>query len=132
MASGCRTICIPAPKPLPAAPQKSSETLLHANCWEHKQMGFEPITIFHGELLEGAERLARNTSSDHAPLPASIVRDMGWSSTLIAEKYGGYGGSFNDIGAVLEGLASRAINLPVVTRCCIVPGMLMAATETEA
>lgn len=95
-------------------------------------MGFEPITIFPGELLEGAERLARDTSANNASLPASIIRDMGWSSTLIAEKHGGYGGSFNDIGAVLEGLASRATNLPVMTRCCIVPGMLMAATETEA
>lgn len=95
-------------------------------------MSYETITIFPGELLEGAERIARNAVSDDSAIPSSVIRDMGWSSTLIAEKHGGFGGRFNDIGALLEGLASKAVNLPVITRCCVVPGMLMSASETEA
>lgn len=95
-------------------------------------MAFEPITLFPGELLEGAQRIARSGGTNDSAIPASVIRDMGWNSTLIAEEHGGFGGLFNDIGALLEGLASRAVNLPVITRCCVVPGMLMSVSETEA
>lgn len=95
-------------------------------------MGFEAATIFPGVLLEGAERVAKNASSYEAAIYPRIIQEMGWSSTLISESNGGYGGSFADIGSLLEGMASRAINLPIMTRCCIVPGMLEAAPETES
>lgn len=94
-------------------------------------MGFEVATIFPGVLLEGAERVAKNASSYEEAIYPRIIQEMGWSSTLISESNGGYGGSFADIGSLLEGMASRAINLPIMTRCCIVPGMLEAAPEKE-
>ena len=94
-------------------------------------MGLEVATIFPGLLLEGAERVAKNASSYEAAIYPRIIQEMGWSSTLISESNGGYGGSFADIGSLLEGMASRAINLPIMTRCCIVPGMFEAAPGTE-
>ncbi|WP_193088458.1 acyl-CoA dehydrogenase family protein [Advenella sp. FME57] len=94
-------------------------------------MGFEAATIFPGVLLEGAERVAKKVSSYEAAIPPGIIQEMGWSSTLISESNGGYGGTFADIGSLLEGMASRAVNLPIMTRCCIVPGMLEAAPEQE-
>lgn len=95
-------------------------------------MAFEPEVIFSGVLFEGAERVARNTESHDAATGTSIIQEMGWSSTLIPEENGGYGGTFKDMGSLLEGMASRAVNLPIITRCCVVPGMLDAAPRTEA
>lgn len=94
-------------------------------------MGFEAATIFPGVLLEGAERVAKKVSAYEAAIPPRIIQEMGWSSTLISESNGGYGGTFADIGSLLEGMASRAVNLPIMTRCCIVPGMLEAAPEPQ-
>ena len=92
-------------------------------------MGFEASTIFPGVLLEGAERVAKNAQAYETQADPRIIQEMGWSSTLVAEKNGGYGGTFNDVGALLEGMASHAVNLPIATRCCIVPGMLEAASD---
>ena len=95
-------------------------------------MGFEARTIFPGVLLEGAERVAKHSASNETATRADLIQEMGWGATLICEKKGGYGGSFKDIGSLMEGLASRAINLPIDTRCCIVPGMLQAAPASDS
>lgn len=95
-------------------------------------MAFEPAVIFPGILFEGAERVAKNAEPHSAETAPIIIQEMGWSSTLISEENGGYGGTFKDMGSLLEGMASRAINLPIITRCCVVPGMLSAAPRTDA
>lgn len=95
-------------------------------------MAFEPTVIFPGVLFEGADRVAKDADLHGAATATSIIQEMGWSSTLIPEENGGYGGTFNDMGSLLEGMAARAVNLPIITRCCVVPGMLTAAPKTDA
>ncbi len=95
-------------------------------------MAFEPAVIFPGVLFEGADRVAKDADLHGAATATSIIQEMGWSSTLIPEENGGYGGTFRDMGSLLEGMAARAVNLPLITRCCIVPGMLGAAPKTDS
>jgi len=56
---------------------------------------------------------------------------MGWNAVLIAEEQGGAGGSFADLASIIEGLALHAVELPVATRCGIVPAMLNALRGSE-
>ena len=93
-------------------------------------MAFEPAVVFPGVLFDGAQRYAKD--ADTATPPPSIIQEMGWSATLIPEADGGYGGSFNDLGSLIEGMAARAVNLPILTRCGIVPAMLGAAPAGAA
>lgn len=93
-------------------------------------MAFEPAVVFPGVLFDGAERYAKDTVGTTPQ--ASIIQEMGWSATLISEADGGYGGSFNDLGSLIEGMASRASNLPIITQCGIVPAMLSAAPAGSA
>ena len=91
-------------------------------------MAFTPASIFSSPLHEGAERYARGASSS-TPGP-SIIYEIGWNTLLISEQDGGYGGSFDDLGAVIEGTASHAVNLPIITRCGIVPAILNALGQS--
>ncbi|MBB5216532.1 acyl-CoA dehydrogenase family protein [Parapusillimonas granuli] len=93
-------------------------------------MAFEPAVVFPGVLFDGAERYAKDVSA--ATPASSIIQEMGWGGTLIPEAEGGYGGRFNDLGSLIEGMAARAVNLPVMTRCGIVPAMLGAAPANAA
>lgn len=88
-------------------------------------MAFEPEVIFPGVLFDGAKRYANDAAS--ATTAASIIQEMGWAATLIPEADGGFGGRVDDLGSLIEAMASRAINLPIITRCAIVPAMLNAA-----
>jgi alkylation response protein AidB-like acyl-CoA dehydrogenase len=61
--------------------------------------------LFPGMLLDAAARFAQDNAT--TDLRAShTVRDMGWACTLVPEDAGGVGGSFADLAAVIEGLAT--------------------------
>lgn len=88
-------------------------------------MAFVPTAVFPGELFDVAERYAKD-SVDAAP-DAGIIEQMGWAAILVPEADGGFGGRFEDLGSLIDALASRATNLPVITRCGVTPAILSAA-----
>lgn len=87
-------------------------------------MAFSPTAVFPGELFDVAERYAKD-SVDTAP-DAGIIGQMGWAAILVPEADGGFGGRFEDLGSLIDALASRATNLPVITRCGVTPAILSA------
>ncbi len=87
-------------------------------------------TVFPNLLFDGAARYAINTTAGTAD--PSIITEMGWHTILLAENEGGYGGTLEDLAAVIEGIATRAINLPLVTRCGIVPAILNALGDSPS
>jgi alkylation response protein AidB-like acyl-CoA dehydrogenase len=93
-------------------------------------MSFEPKILFPGMLADSAARLAQDAASKPLqPLSSSIIAEMGWGAVLVAESQGGVGGGFADLASIIEGLASNAVDLPVITRCGIVPSMLAALPD---
>jgi alkylation response protein AidB-like acyl-CoA dehydrogenase len=95
-------------------------------------MPFEPKILFPGLLADSAARLARDVASRHPQQPsAAVIREMGWNAVLIEESQGGAGGGFADLASIIEGLASNAVDLPVITRCGIVPTMLHALRDSR-
>src|SRR5690606_28661485 len=90
-------------------------------------MPYEANTLFPGLLSESAMRVAQDTANHPGSvLPASLIHEMGWNAVLIPEEQGGAGGDFQDLAAIIEGLATHAVNLPVTARCGIVPAILNA------
>jgi len=90
-------------------------------------MPFEPNTLFPGLLSESAARVAQDAANHSDVHPAAaLIREMGWNAVLVPEAEGGAGGDFQDLAAIIEGLATHAINLPVVTRCGVIPAILSA------
>jgi alkylation response protein AidB-like acyl-CoA dehydrogenase len=95
-------------------------------------MSFEPKILFPGLLADSAARLAQDAASRHPQQPgATVIREMGWNAVLIEESQGGAGGGFADLASIIEGLASNAVDLPVITRCGIVPTMLHALRDNR-
>lgn len=93
-------------------------------------MPFEPQTLFPGQLADSVAKLAQDVANHHPQQPpASIINDMGWNAVLVPEGLGGIGGRFDDLASILEGLASNAVSLPVITRCGIVPSILNALPD---
>jgi len=93
-------------------------------------MPFEPQTLFPGQLADSVAKLAQDVASHHPQQPpASIINDMGWNAVLVPEGLGGIGGNFEDLASILEGLASNAVSLPVITRCGIIPSILGALPD---
>lgn len=87
--------------------------------------------LFPGMLLDAAARFAQDNAG--ADLSASdTVRDMGWACTLVPEDAGGAGGSFADLAAVVEGLATHGVQLPVIETCAVAPILLQAAAPEVA
>lgn len=87
-------------------------------------------SIFPNLLLDGAARYAADIATGTPE--AAIISEMGWNTILFAEDEGGYGGSLEDLAAVIEGTATRAINLPLITRCGIVPAILNALGDATS
>lgn len=95
-------------------------------------MPFEPTILFPGILAESAARLARDAASRHPDVPvATLTAEMGWNAVLIPEEHGGAGGDFTDLASIIESLALQAVDLPVVTRCGIVPALLNALSDND-
>ena len=87
--------------------------------------------LFPGMLLDAAARFAQDNAT--TDLRAShTVRDMGWACTLVPETAGGVGGSFADLAAVIEGLATHGVQLPVIETCAVAPILLQAAAPEVA
>lgn len=87
--------------------------------------------LFPGMLLDAAARFAQDNAT--TDLRAShTVRDMGWACTLVPEDAGGVGGSFADLAAVIEGLATHGVQLPVLETCAVAPILLQAAAPEVA
>ncbi|CAM4357756.1 acyl-CoA dehydrogenase family protein [Bordetella muralis] len=90
-------------------------------------MPFEPNTLFPGLLSESATRVAQDAANHPGGHPAAaLISEMGWNAVLIPEAQGGAGGDLQDLAAIIEGLATHAVNLPVVTRCGVIPAILSA------
>ena len=89
---------------------------------------FDPL--FPGMLLDAAARFAQ----DHTTTTAAgePIRDMGWACTLVPEGLGGVGGGIADLAAVIEGLATHGVQLPVLEACAIAPLLLQAAPAEAA
>lgn len=95
-------------------------------------MPFEPKTLFPGLLADSAARLAQDAAGRYPERPvASLTGEMGWSAVLVAEEQGGVGGNFTDLASIIEALASHAVDLPVITRCGIVPAMLNTLHDND-
>ena len=92
-------------------------------------MTFKSDALFPGPLLDGAERYAREVTQSTPD--ASIIGEIGWNGTLLAEEHGGFGGTIHDLASIVEGMAARAVNLPILTRCGIVPAILNALPSNE-
>lgn len=90
-------------------------------------MPFEPKTSFPGLLADSAARLAQDLAARYpAGADAAVLTEMGWNAVLIPEAQGGVGGEFGDLASIVEALATQAVDLPVITRCGVVPAMLSA------
>lgn len=93
-------------------------------------MPFEPNTLFPGLLSESAARVAQDMANHPGNRPAAaLIREMGWNAVLIPEAQGGAGGDLQDLAAIIEGIATHAVNLPIVTRCGVIPAILNALPE---
>lgn len=96
-------------------------------------MSFEPISLFPGMLLESATRWAHDQASRYPERPTpDVIREMGWNAVLVPEALGGVGGSVADLGSIIEGLASHAVDIPVITRCGVIPALLSALLATQS
>jgi len=91
-------------------------------------MSFQPQVLFPGLLSDSALRLAQTEAK---PAAARIV-ELGWNSVLVPESHGGAGGGFSDLAAIIESLASQAIDLPVISRCGTVPTLLACLSGQPA
>ncbi|SAI39802.1 acyl-CoA dehydrogenase [Bordetella ansorpii] len=90
-------------------------------------MSFEPSIAFAGMLSDSAARVAQDQAGRYPQRPdATLIGDMGWSGVLVPEAQGGVGGGFADLASIVEALARHAVDLPVITRCGIVPTVLSA------
>ncbi|WP_233236678.1 acyl-CoA dehydrogenase [Bordetella sp. LUAb4] len=96
-------------------------------------MPFEPKTSFPGLLADSAARLAQDLAAEY-PRSAdpTLIAEMGWNAVLIPEAQGGVGGEFADLASIIEALATRAVDLPVITRCGVLPAMLGALADRAA
>ncbi|OWT73588.1 MULTISPECIES: acyl-CoA dehydrogenase family protein [unclassified Achromobacter] len=93
-------------------------------------MPFEPKTAFPGLLADSAARVAQDLAAAY-PKPAdpAVIAEMGWNAVLIPEALGGFGGEFADLASIVEALALQATDLPIITRCGVVPAMLAALAD---
>lgn len=87
--------------------------------------------LFPGMLLDAASRFAQDNAG--ADLSGSDpVTEMGWACTLVPEAAGGVGGHLADLAAVVEGLATHGVQLPVIETCAVAPLLLQAAAPEPA
>jgi len=93
-------------------------------------MPFEPKTAYPGLLADSAARVAQDLAAAY-PKPAdpAVIAEMGWNAVLIPEALGGVGGEFADLASIVEALALQATDLPIITRCGVVPAMLGALAD---
>ncbi len=90
-------------------------------------MPFEPTTSFPGLLADSAGRLAQDLAATYpAAADSGVLAEMGWQAVLIPEAQGGAGGEFTDLASIVEALARHAVDLPVITRCGVLPALLGA------
>jgi alkylation response protein AidB-like acyl-CoA dehydrogenase len=83
---------------------------------------FEPL--FPGMLHDAASRIAQDQPEGPSRDEQDLIAAMGWPAVLVAEQYGGVGGTVADLAAIVEGLAPRGVRLPVVERCALAPVLL--------
>lgn len=94
-------------------------------------MSFEPSIAFAGMLSDSAVRVAQDQAGRYPQRPdPTLIADMGWSGVLVPEAQGGVGGDFADLASIVEALARHGVDLPVITRCGIVPTVLSALPES--
>lgn len=94
-------------------------------------MAFTVQPLFPGMLQDAAVRLAADLAGKQRAAGGDPIGEMGWPALLVADEYGGVGGSLADLASILEGLAPQALQLPVIERCGTVPAMLQAAVVGE-
>jgi alkylation response protein AidB-like acyl-CoA dehydrogenase len=92
-------------------------------------VSFSPL--FPGMALDAAARFAQDNAGSRE-FSGDPVTEMGWALTLVPDEHGGIGGTLADLGAVVEGLATHGVQLPVVERCAAVPLLLQAHPEAAA
>jgi len=93
-------------------------------------MSFQPKTCFPSLLADSAARLAQDLANNYPQQPvSSTIGEMGWNALLIPEAQGGAGGSYTDLVSIIEALAVHVVDLPVITRCGVVPTILMALSD---
>ena len=88
-------------------------------------------SLFPGMLLDAAARFAQDHAAAQA-LAADPIAEMGWACTVVPEASGGAGGTLHDLAAIVEGLATHGLHLPVVETCAIAPILLLAASPDAA
>jgi alkylation response protein AidB-like acyl-CoA dehydrogenase len=88
--------------------------------------------LFPGMALDAAIRFAQDHAGIRDFSGQDPITEMGWALTLIPEDLGGVGGSLADLGAVVEGLATHGVQLPVVETCAIAPILLQATQEAAS
>jgi len=88
--------------------------------------------LFPGMLLDSAARFAQDNPGATGFSASNPVAEMGWACTLVPEESGGVGGTLADLAAIVEGLATHGVHLPVIETCAIAPLLLQAAPETGA
>src|SRR3954465_14804135 len=87
-------------------------------------------SLFPGMPLEAAARFAQDHAGTRYFSGQDPVADMGWALTLVPEEHGGVGGTLADLGAVVEGLATHGVQLPVIEACAVAPILLQATAES--
>jgi len=93
-------------------------------------MPFQPKTCFPSLLADSAARLAQDLANNYPQRPApSAISEMGWNALLVPETQGGAGGSYTDLASIIEALAVHVVDLPVITRCGVVPTILTALSD---
>jgi alkylation response protein AidB-like acyl-CoA dehydrogenase len=95
-------------------------------------MSFKPL--FPGMPFDAASRFAQDhaAASSNDLAASNPIQEMGWSCTLVPEAFGGVGATMADLAAVVEGLAMRGLQLPVIETCAVVPLALQAAPDAGA
>lgn len=91
---------------------------------------FKPL--FPGMLLDAASRFAQDHAAAQDFAGADTIREMGWACTLVPEEAGGVGGTLADLAAIVEGLATHGVHLPVVETCGVAAILLQAAAPETA
>ncbi|VWX61606.1 Acyl-CoA dehydrogenase [Burkholderiales bacterium 8X] len=93
-------------------------------------LSFPPL--LPGMPLDAAERFAEDNAGKGEFEGQDPIHEMGWPLTLIPEALDGAGGTLADLGAIVEGLASHGVQLPVIESCAIAPLLLQASAESTS
>jgi len=80
-------------------------------------------------LHDGAYRAGLEATSEIGKSSEDIITELGWTTLLIDENFGGASGTLTQLAEILEGLSISGKRLPVIERCALVPTILRSALE---